>query len=299
METVGVIGLGLMGSPMARRLMGEGFSVVVWNRTAEKAKPLLEAGAYWGDSPKEVAARSDVVLTMVANSQASEEVACGPAGILEGAHPGLVLIDMGSISADTAKTIAERARAVGVSMLDAPVTGNGSVAAKGELGIMVGGEKEVFLRCLPILQHLGTKIVHAGSNGAGCNLKIINNLVLNVAIEAACEALVLATKVGIDPALVIDITSVGGARTFAMQSRGPRILDRDFAPRSSINTQYKDLTNAIRLAEQAKVPLPVTTVVRELFQAARAKGLGDLDTAAVVTVLEALADVTVTSPQKG
>jgi len=115
-------------------------------------------------------------------------------------------------------------------------------------------------------------------------------MVLNVAIEAACEALILATKVGIDPALVIDITSVGGARTFAMQSRGPRILNRDFAPRSSINTQHKDLTNAIRLAEQAKVPLPVTTAVREVFQAARARGLGDLDTAAIITVLEEMVE---------
>lgn len=298
MENIGFIGLGLMGKPMALRLLEGGYSVAVWNRTAEKAKPLLEAGARWVDSPKDLALGSDVVITMVADSQASEDVAGGPSGILEGAHPGLVLLDMGSIDPDTARSIARRAKAVGVSMLDAPVTGSVGVAAEGALGIMVGGESDVLERCRPILQRLGTKIVHAGPNGAGATLKIINNLVLNAAIEAACEALVLATKVGIDPALVIDITSVGGARTFAMQSRGPRILARDFTPRSSVNTQYKDLTNAIRLAEQARVPLPVATTIREVFQAARARGMGDLDSAAIVTVLETLADVTVTSQQQ-
>lgn len=295
MERIGIIGLGLMGNPMARRLLSGGYPVTVWNRTADKTLPLVEAGATVAVSPKELAAQSDIVITMVANSHASEEVSCGPDGVLEGAHPGLILVDMGSIDPDTSREISRRAEMLGVSMLDAPVTGNGSVAAEGKLGIMIGGPKEAYERCLPVFERLGTKIVYAGPSGSGATLKIINNLVLNVAIEAACEALVLATKVGIDPALVIDITSVGGARTFAMQSRGPRILARDFEARSSINTQHKDLTNAIRLAEQAQVPLPVTSVVREMFQAARAKGLGHLDTAAVVTVLEGLADVTVES----
>lgn len=299
MERIGLIGLGLMGNPMTLRLLGGGYPVTVWNRSAEKARGLLEAGAAWADSPREVAAASDVVITMVANSHASEEVVRGASGVLAGAHKGLVLIDMGSIDPDTSRSIAERSSAVGVPMLDAPVTGGPPVAAEGGLGIMVGGPRETFDRCLPIFQRLGTKIVYAGPSGSGSTLKIINNMVLNVAIEAACEALILATKVGIDPALVIDITSVGGARTFAMQSRGPRILNRDFAPRSSINTQHKDLTNAIRLAEQAKVPLPVTTAVREVFQAARARGLGDLDTAAIITVLEEMANTKVVSTKQG
>ena len=298
MDRIGFIGLGLMGSPMAARLVSGGYPVTVWNRTPSKAEALLAAGATWADSPKDVAKQSDVVIAMVASSQVSEEVALGPSGVLMGAHSGLVLVDMSSIDPDTSRSIARRAGEVGVPMLDAPVTGNPVVAAEGGLGIMVGGKREVFDRCLPMLSRLGTKILHVGPNGTGCTLKIINNLVLGVAIEAACEALVLAAKVGIDPALVIDITSVGGARTFAMQSRGPRILARDFAPRSSVNTQYKDLANAVRLAEEAKVPLPATSAVREIFQAARAKGLGDMDSAAIVTILEALADVTVTSQEK-
>jgi 3-hydroxyisobutyrate dehydrogenase-like beta-hydroxyacid dehydrogenase len=298
MDRIGFIGLGLMGNPMAKRLLEGGYQVTVWNRTVEKAKPVLDAGARWAGSPKEVAAVSDVVITMVVDSHASEEVACGPSGTLEGAHPGLVLLDMSSITPDTSRAIAEKAQAVGVAMLDAPVAGSVTVAAEGGLGIMVGGQKDVFERCLPILQRLGAKVIYVGPNGTGCALKIINNLVLNVAVEAACEALVLAAKLGIDPALVIEVTATGGARTFAMQSRGPRILAGDFSPRSSVNTQYKDLSNAVRLAEQAKVPLPVTVAVREVFQAARAQGMGDLDSSAIVKVLETLADVKVAGAKR-
>ncbi len=234
MEKIGFIGIGLMGSQMARHLLDEGYPMVVWNRTTAKAAPLLEAGADWADSPREVAKASDVVITMVTDSSASEAVALGPSGIVEGAHPGLVLIDMSSITPDTSRSIAERAQAAGIAMLDAPVTGSVTAAGNGSLGIMVGGQLEVFGRCLPMLQRLGTKIVYAGPNGAGCTLKLLNNLILGVAIEAVSEAMVLATKVGIDPALVMEITSVGGAQTAAMQSRGPRILARDFAPRFTV-----------------------------------------------------------------
>jgi len=299
MEKIGFIGIGLMGSQMARHLLDEGYPMLVWNRTAEKARPLLEAGAGWADSPREVAKLSEIVITMVTDSSASEEVAFGHSGIVEGAHPGLVLMDMSSITPDTSRAIAGRAQAAGISMLDAPVTGSVTAAASGSLGIMVGGRQEVFERCLPVLQRLGTKIVYAGPNGAGCTLKLLNNLILGVAIEAVCEAMVLATKVGIDPALVMEITSVGGAQTAAMQSRGPRVLARDFAPRFTVNNQLKDLTNILDLARQAQVPLPAGAAAREIYQSAAANGNGALDSAAIVTVLEMLANVTVSSHQQG
>ena len=293
MEKIGFVGIGLMGNQMSRHLLDQGYPMVVWNRTAEKAASLLEAGAVWADSPREVAKSSDVVITMVTDSNASEAVALGPSGIVEGAHPGLVLMDMSSITPDTSRSIAERAQAAGIAMLDAPVTGSVAAAGNGSLGIMVGGQREVFERCLPVLQRLGTKIVYAGPNGAGCTLKLLNNLILGVAVEAVCEAMVLATKVGIDPALVMEITSVGGAQTAAMQSRGPRILTRDFAPRFTVNNQLKDLTGILELARQAQVPLPVGGAAREIYQSATANGKGGLDSAAVVTVLETLANVTV------
>ncbi len=295
MERIGFIGLGLMGSPMARRLLDQGHEMTVWNRTADKAKPLLDAGAHWADSPELVAAHSDVVITMVTDSKASESVALGPSGILRGAHSGMILIDMGSITPDSSRAIAERAKDTGTPMLDAPVTGSVQAVEEGTLGIMVGGPREVFERCTPIFQKLGTKIVYAGPNGSGCILKLINNLILGVAIEAISEAMVLASKVGLDPALVTEIASVGGAQTAAMKTRGPRILSRDFAPRFSVGNQFKDLTNVLALADQVQVPLPTTATTREMFRAAIASGKGNLDSAAVVTVLESLANTTVSS----
>lgn len=298
MERIGFIGLGLMGDPMARRLLAAGHPMVVWNRTAEKARGVLDLGAKWAESPAEVAAASDVVITMVTDSRASSEVACGPSGALKGAHPGLVLLDMSSITPDASRAIASEARAVGVAMLDAPVTGSVSLAADGMLGIMVGGPRETYEACLPILERLGTKIVYAGPAGAGTTLKLLNNLILGVAVEVVCEAMVFAAKAGLDPRLVMEITSVGGARTGAMETRGPRILARDFAPRFSVDNQHKDLTNALALAQEVQVPLPVTAAAREVYQSARAQGKGGLDSAAIVTVLEALASVTISDDRR-
>jgi 3-hydroxyisobutyrate dehydrogenase-like beta-hydroxyacid dehydrogenase len=293
MPRIGFIGIGLMGQHMARRVLQGGFPLTVWNRTKDKARPLLEAGAGWADSPKAVAQAADVVLTMVTDSAASEQVACGPNGVLEGARPGLVLIDMSSITPEMSRAIATRAAAHGVSMLDAPVTGAPRVASEGKLGIMVGGPKETFEGCLPVLQTMGVKIVYAGASGMGSTLKLVNNLILGVAIHASAEALVLATKAGLDPQAVIEITSVGGARTGAMETRGPRMVNRDFSPHFSANNMYKDLSNVLRLAEECGVSLPVTGAAREMLRAVKSQGKGDLDSCVVMTVLEAMANVVV------
>ena len=213
MQRIGFIGLGLMGQPMSRRLLEAGYPLTVWNRTTEKAKVLLAAGAAWAPSPKAVAQASDVVITMVTDSAASEGVICGAGGILEGARSGLNLVDMSSIAPEMSRAIAGRAQARGVPMLDAPVTGAPKAAMEGKLGIMVGGSRETFEACRPVFEKLAAKIVYAGGTGMGTTLKLVNNLILGVAIHAAAEALVLATKAGLDPRSVIEITSVGGART--------------------------------------------------------------------------------------
>ena len=293
MQRIGFIGIGLMGQQMARRVLLGGYPLTIWNRTKDKARPLLEAGATWADSPRAVAQVSDMVITMVTDSAASEQVACGPGGVLEGAHPGLVLLDMSSITPETSRAIAERAVACGVAMLDAPVTGAPRVAADGKLGIMVGGPRETFEHCRPLLETMGVKIVYAGLNGMGSTLKLVNNLILGVAIHASAEALVLAAKAGLDPQAVIEITSVGGARTGAMETRGPRMVKRDFSPHFSVNNMYKDLSNVVRLAEECGVSLPVTGTAREILRAAKSQGKGELDSAVVMTVLEALAGTTV------
>jgi 3-hydroxyisobutyrate dehydrogenase-like beta-hydroxyacid dehydrogenase len=295
MQRIGFVGIGLMGQPMAKRILEAGYPLTVWNRTAEKAKGLLAAGAKWGSSPKALAQASDVVITMVTDSRASEEVCCGTNGILEGAHPGLILIDMSSIAPEMSRSIAERAKAKGVPMLDAPVTGNPKVASEGKLGIMVGGPKETFNACLPIFEKMGVKVIHVGENGMGTTLKLINNLIMGVAIEAVSEALVLAVKSGIDPQKVIEITSVGGARTGAMETRGPRMIQRDFSPHFSLNNMYKDLSTALKLAEDFGVSLPATSICREMLRAAKSQGKGDMDSCAVMTVLEAMAGTVVKS----
>jgi 3-hydroxyisobutyrate dehydrogenase-like beta-hydroxyacid dehydrogenase len=295
MQRIGVIGLGLMGQPITRRLLEAGHPVTVWNRTAEKAKDLRAAGAAWAPSARAVAETSDIVITMVTDSMASEEVICGAGGVLEGARPGLILIDMSSIAPEMSRSIAGRAHARGIPMLDTPVTGAPRVAAEGKLGIMVGGPRETFEACRPVFEKLAAKIVYAGGNGMGTTLKLVNNLILGVAIHAAAEALVLATKAGLDPQSVIEITAVGGARTGAMETRGPRMVRRDFTPHFSANNMYKDLSTALALAEECGVPLPVASMAREILRAVKVQGKGDLDSCVVMTVLEALADTVVRS----
>jgi len=295
-KNIGFIGIGLMGKPMVKNLINSQYKINVWNRTKAKADEIINSGANWFSSPKELALESDVVITMVTDSKASKEVSCGENGILEGSHKGMILIDMSSIEPDMSRIIAKRAEGLGVKMLDAPVTGNPVVAKKGELGIMVGGRKDIYEKCIPIFNILGKKIVYVGeNNGDGTTLKLINNLILGVAIMASAEALVLANKAGIDPEKVIDITSVGGARTGAMETRGPRMIKRDFSPHFSTNNMYKDLSSAVNLADRINVALPTTCIAREILKASIANGNGEMDSSIIITVLENMANTFIES----
>lgn len=294
MQRIGFVGIGLMGRQMARRLMMAGFSLHVWNRSKEKGAELLAEGALWSETPAALAREVDVVITMVTDAAASETVICGRDGILEGAHPGLVLVDMGSIAPEMSRSIAARAKAKGVPMLDAPVTGNPKVASEGKLGIMVGGPRETYDACLPIFQPLGVKVIHVGDdNGRGTTLKLINNLIMGVAIEAVAEALVLADKAGIDPIKVIEITSVGGARTGAMETRGARMIHHDFSPHFSTNNMYKDLSQALQLAGEVGAFLPAAGISLEMLRAVKNQGKGEMDSCSVVTVIETMANTVV------
>jgi len=297
MERIGFIGIGLMGRHMSRHLLDAGHPLTVWNRTPEKTKELIDAGAVVADSPKAVVENVDIVITMVTDSAASEAVICGENGVLEGAHEGLTIIDMGSIAPEMSRSIADRAGAKGVSMLDAPVTGNPKVAEAGKLGIMVGGPKATFEACRPVFEKMGIVIVHAGENGMGTTLKLINNLILGVAIEAVSEAMVLAVKAGIDPKRVIEITAVGGAKTSAMETRGPRIVSRDFSPGFAVNNMYKDLSSAMKLADECGVSIPAASVSLEILRSAKTHGKGELDSCSVVTVLEQMAAAVVESKE--
>ncbi|MBV8704965.1 MAG: NAD(P)-dependent oxidoreductase, partial [Acetobacteraceae bacterium] len=185
---VGFIGLGLMGTPMARNIMRGGFPLTAWNRTKARAEPLLAAGAALAESIGELARQSDVVFTMVTDAAASDAVICGEDGVLDHAKPGTIIVDTSSIAPEVSRRIASRARDRGVAMLDAPVTGNPKVAEGGKLGVMIGGDEETVRRVRPILETIAAVIVHAGPSGAGSTLKLVNNLILGVAIQAVAEA---------------------------------------------------------------------------------------------------------------
>jgi 3-hydroxyisobutyrate dehydrogenase-like beta-hydroxyacid dehydrogenase len=270
-------------------LLGAGYPLTVWNRTRERAEEVLRAGAKWAESPAALSAASDIVISMVTDGAASEQVICGEEGVLAGAGPGLCLIDMASIAPEASRSIARRAGDRGVPMLDAPVTGNPKVAAAGKLGIMIGGPPEAFETCRPVFESIAAKIVYVGAeNGLGSTLKLINNLILGVAIQASAEALVLAAKAGIDPRKVLEITSVGGARTGAMETRGPWMIERNFDPHFSVDNMYKDLSTAMKLADSCGAVLPAAGVSLDMLRAARSQGKGGKDSCVVLTVIEKL-----------
>jgi len=285
---VGFIGLGLMGTPISLNLLKAGFELSVWNRTAAKTQPLVAAGAVRAESIGQLTRTSDVVITMVTDAAASESVICGKDGVLEHGRAGLILVDMASIAPEMSRSIAERARQRGVRMLDAPVTGNPKVAEAGKLGVMIGGDKETVDHVRPLLEKVAAVIVHAGPAGAGSTLKLINNLIMAVAIEAVAEGLVFARKAGIDPDCVRQITTVGGARTAAMETRGSRMVAHDFSPHFSTNNMHKDLSTALRLADSLGAAAPTAAAALEVLRSAKAQGKGSMDSAVVYAVLEQL-----------
>lgn len=298
---IGLVGLGTMGVIMGKRLIETGHPLTVWNRTAGAGDELVKAGATMADSAKAVAEASDIVISIVSNADASHEVICGPNGLLEGAHDGLVIIDSASIAPESSQAHAAAGMEKGVPILDAPVSGGPKVAAAGGLGIMVGGQEAAFKKAEPLLNDLGKMVLYTGESGNGTTLKLIANLVMGVAIQASAEALVLAAKIGIDPQVVMDITSLPGTgpQTGAMATRGPRMATHNFfPPHFSTDNMHKDLTGAVRLAEKFGVSLPTVNAARETLRAVQSRGEGHIDSSAVVTVLEAMANTSVPGAAK-
>jgi len=293
MERIGFIGLGLMGAPMARNLMRAGHPLTVHNRSRAIVDTLAAEGATPAASPKKVAQASDVVITCVPDSPDVELVALGADGIIEGARPGLIYIDMSTISPPVTRRIAARLEEMGVTMLDAPVSGGDVGAQKGTLSIMVGGAEETFQACLPIFEAMGKQITYIGEIGAGQTAKACNQIVVAATMAAMGEALVLAAKSGVDPARVVDAIKSGAARCWALEVRAPQILRRDLKAGFKAYMQYKDLNIVLDTGRAEQVALPVTAATRELYTAMMAAGRQALDNSAIVTVLEDLAGVEV------
>jgi 2-hydroxy-3-oxopropionate reductase len=286
---VGFVGLGIMGKPMARNLLNAGYALVVHNRSRAAVDELVRDGAEEAWSPREVAARSDVVITMLPDSPDVELVALGADGLLEGAHEGLVHIDMSTIAPAVAVRVAVALSGKGVRCLDAPVSGGDVGAQQGTLSIMVGGEESTFREIEPILGRLGRSVVLCGPNGAGQTVKACNQVLVAVTIAGVSEALTLGAKAGVDPATIVQVLSGGLARCGVLENRGQRMVRGDFQPGFRIRLHYKDLNIIRQTSKDFAVPLPTTAAVHELFATAVAWNRGELDHSGLLTVLEDLA----------
>jgi len=289
MKKLGFIGLGVMGKSMAKNLLAAGYPLTVWNRTRSKMDELLALGAVGADSPRGVAEKSDVVITMVVDSPDVEEVILGPSGIIEGARPGLVVIDMSTISPQVTCRIAEALSRRGVKMLDAPVSGGDVGAREGTLSIMVGGQREVYEECLPIFKVLGKRITHMGENGMGQATKLCNQVICVLNIQAVCEGLMLGAKSGLDLEKLLQVVTAGAANSWMLSNLGPKMVRRDFEPGFRISHQQKDLRLALAAAAELNLPLPGTALVQQMFRSAEAEGLGGKGTQALIIAMEKLA----------
>jgi 3-hydroxyisobutyrate dehydrogenase len=283
---VGFIGLGIMGRPMAQNLLKAGFELTVYNRSKPPVELLVSSGADSAESPKAVAERSDVVITMVTDSEAVKSVVLGGGGVIEGSHDGLVLIDMSTIAPAVARSVAGSLASKGVPALDAPVSGGDKGAREGTLTIMVGGSATVFEACLPILQALGKKVVYMGPTGSGQLTKLANQILVACNMIGVSECLTFAKKAGLDLDRLIDSLSAGAASSWSLVNLGPKVASRDFAPGFKVKLLQKDLRYVLSAAEDLDAPLPATSLVHDLYTEVEEKGMEDAGTQALVTALE-------------
>lgn len=286
---VGVVGLGIMGAPMARNLLAAGHEVIVHGRRPARVEPLVARGARAAASPAATAAGAEMVLTSLPDGPDVELVVGGPEGILAGATPGLVVIDTSTIAPDIARALAARCAAAGVGFLDAPVSGGEQGAIAGTLSIMVGGEAEVFARAAPVLRAIGRTVTHMGGAGQGQMTKMVNQVIVATTLAAVVEGLTLAAHAGLDPEAVIAAVGSGAATSWQLQHLGPRVQRADWAPGFMVRLQQKDLRLALAAAARVGVALPATAVVHQLFAAVEARGGGALGTQALAQAIESLA----------
>ncbi|RJO65999.1 MAG: NAD(P)-dependent oxidoreductase [Myxococcales bacterium] len=301
-KNVGLVGTGLMGAPMARNLLKTGFSVTVYSRTKSKAQAVLDAGATWVDSPCEVAARSQALISCVPDSPDVEAVYLADNGICAGIQPETVAIDMSTVSPETARKVDAAVRGKHAAFLDAPVSGGKTGAEAGTLAIMIGGDEDAFERAMPVLKAVGKTIVHCGPCGAGQLTKLCNQIICGLNLLAVSEAMVFAKKVGLDQKIMLKVVSSGAAASWAVENLASRMERRDFAPMFKIDHQQKDLKIALDTARSpgsvrlhdhdplaTPVPLPGTALVHQLLAANQAAGEGLEGTQALLKTLERLA----------
>ena len=290
---IGFIGLGIMGKPMSKNLLKAGYNLVVMDINQAAVEEVVAAGAEKADSPKAVAEQSDVVITMLPNSPHVKAVVLGENGVIEGASSGMTVIDMSSIAPLASREIGEALAEKGVELLDAPVSGGEPKAIDGTISVMVGGKKEVFDTCYDLMFAMAGSVVYTGALGAGNITKLANQIIVALNIAAMSEALVLATKAGVEPDLVYQAIRGGLAGSTVLDAKAPLVMDRKFDPGFRIELHIKDLANVLETSHEIGVPLPLTAGVMEIMQALKVDGKAGLDHGGLVRYYEQAAQVEV------
>jgi len=298
MSEIGFIGLGIMGKPMSRNLLKAGYSLVVLDLKQSAMDELVSAGAVKASTPAEVAERCELIITMLPNSPEVREVCLGNDGLIMGIRPGSVLVDMSSISPIVSRELSQVLAEKGAEMLDAPVSGGEPKAVEGTLSVMAGGKKEIFDRCYPVLKAMASSVVHTGAIGAGNTTKLANQIIVALNIAAMSEAMVLASKAGVEPELVYQAIRGGLAGSTVLDAKAPLVMDRKFKPGFRINLHITDLRNALDTSHEIGVPLPLTSSVMEIMQALRVDGMGEDDHGSLIRYYEKLAKVEVKRQDK-
>jgi 2-hydroxy-3-oxopropionate reductase len=292
-EKIGFVGLGIMGKPMARNLLKAGYQVTVFDVVGDVVEEVVGDGATAASNAAEVAVATDKIITMVPDSADSEKAILGPNGVLEGAKPGSVVIDMSSIAPLVSQKIAAECAKKGVEMLDAPVSGGEPGAVNATLAIMVGGKQEVFDQNFDLLKTMGGNVVLTGDIGAGGVTKLANQIIVAANIAGLSEALVLAQKAGVDPQRVCDAIRGGLAGSAVMEAKGPMMLSRNFKAGFRVRLHQKDLRNVLQTADQLGVPLPVTSQLQQILGALMNEGEQDSDHSVILKFIEGLAKIEV------
>ena len=298
MAKVGYIGLGIMGASMARNLMKAGHELVVHNRSRAIVDELASEGATPANSPKEVAEQVDFVFTNLPDSPDVEKVALGENGIIEGAHDGLIFIDNSTIKPETARMIAEKLAEAGIAALDAPVSGGDVGARDGTLTIMVGGPEDAFNKTAPLFEAMGKAWVLVGDSGAGQIAKVCNQIIVGAQMVSLAEALITAQKSGVDPSRVVEAIKGGAAQMWTLDVKPPRLFAGNREPGFKAYMQHKDLGIVLDTAKTYGIPLPVSSVVQQLYTAMLEQGNRELDNSAIISVYESLANIHLNEPDK-
>ena len=291
MEKIGFIGLGIMGRGMAHNLLKAGFDVCVWNRSAERMVPLVDAGAAAADSPAELAARSDIILICVGKTDDVQQVVMGDGGVIHGIRPGSLVIDHSTISPAATREIGAALDAKGAHMLDAPISGGSEGAANGTLSIMIGGDEAQMARADGALQAMGSSITHVGPLGSGQLVKAVNQILVVNNMQGVIEALMLAEAADLDLEKTIDAVKGGAAGSWMLSMRAPQLIKRDWRPGFTIDLQTKDLRLVMEAADQLGVPLPSTGAIFAQYRALQRQGLGHLGNHALAKAMEQLAGI--------